>query len=191
MQLDFSTLSANDIYKLVSYSIFPRPIAWIVTEDGGVVNLAPFSYFAPMTSKPPVAIVSIGQKEDGSPKDTLANLLKTKKATICIANKTHADFVSKSAEPLPKSISECTHFSIPTQRIREDFPPIVQGVHAAFFATLREVHPIEGSTTTPVFVNLEGAYYEDGVIDEGLHVTMEALGRMGKYYLIDPTYQEA
>lgn len=191
MQLDFSSLSQNDIYKLISYSIYPRPIAWIVTENKGVVNLAPFSYFAPLTSKPPVAIVSIGKKQNGQPKDTLANISATKKATICIPHPSQFEHVSQSATPLPKEESECEKFNIPTMKIYDDFPPIISGVHGAFFASLREVYPIEGSSTTPIFLNLERAYFDDSVIDENLHVNMQSLGRVGKFFILEGKRIEA
>jgi len=191
MQLDFKDLSANEIYKIISYSIYPRPIAWIVTEDNGVVNVAPFSYFAPLTSQPPVVVVSIGKKENGDPKDTLANILSTQKATICIPHPNHSQYVSKSARPLSKDESECEKFNISTTRIREDFPPIITGVHAAFFASFRELHPIQRSPTTPVFLTLEYAYYDDDVINDSLHVKMESLGRVGKYFILEGERIEA
>lgn len=191
MQLDFSNLSTTDVYKIISYSIYPRPIAWIVTEENGIVNVAPFSYFAPLTSQPPVVVVSIGKKENGDPKDTLANILSTQKATICIPHPNLAEFVSKSSSPLPKDESECEKFDIPTTKIRDDFPPIITGVHAAFFASFRELHPIEGSPTTPVFLTLEHAYYDDSVINDSLHVKMETLGRVGKYFILEGNRIEA
>jgi len=191
MQLDFKDLSANDVYKIISYSIYPRPIAWIVTEENGIVNVAPFSYFAPLTSQPPVVVVSIGKKEDGNPKDTLANIISTKKATICIPHPSLSKHVSKSASPLPKDESECEKFDIPTTKIRDDYPPIITGVHAAFFASFRELHPIEGSATTPVFLTLEHAYYDDSAINDSLHVKMQALGRVGKYFILEGERIEA
>jgi flavin reductase (DIM6/NTAB) family NADH-FMN oxidoreductase RutF len=191
MTLSFNTLEANERYKLMSYSLFPRPIAWIVTENEGIINVAPFSYFAPLSSKPAVVVVSIGKKADGSPKDTLANILATKKATICIPHPSQADVVSKSATSLPREESECEAFGIPTTRTIEAYPPIITGVHAAFFASFRELHPIDESPTTPVFLTLEHAYYDDSVIDETQHVTMEALGRVGKYFLLEGKRIEA
>lgn len=191
MQLDFSNLNPTDIYKIISYSIYPRPIAWIVTEENGIINVAPFSYFAPLTSQPPVVVVSIGKKQNGDPKDTLANILSTQKATICIPHPNQSEYVSKSANPLPKNESECEKFNIPTTKIRDDFPPIIIGTHAAFFASFRELHPIEGSSTTPVFLTLEHAYYDDNVVDESLHVNMQALGRVGKYFILEGERIEA
>lgn len=191
MILDFKTLGVTESYKLMSNSIYPRPIAWIVTENNGVLNLAPFSFFTPISSNPPVVVVSIGKKQDGSPKDTLANILETKKATICIPQSTHMDCISKSATPLPAKNSECQAFNIPTMSVKPDFPPIIEGIQTAFFATFRETHPIEGSPTTPVFLNLISAYYKDGVIDKENNISMEALGRVGKYFLIEGRRIEA
>ena len=72
----------NENYKLMAQTILPRPIAWVVTEDNGVVNIAPFSYFIGLSSEPASVLISVGHKADGTPKDTLANLRKHKKCTI-------------------------------------------------------------------------------------------------------------
>ncbi len=79
----------------MSGSIVPRPIAWIVTDDDGVLNAAPFSLYIPISTNPALVIVAIGKKDDGSPKDSLANILKTKKATICFPNKDNVEAVTK------------------------------------------------------------------------------------------------
>ena len=51
MIIDFSKIDSKEIYKLMSQNIIPRPIAWIVTENA--FNVAPFSYFTGVSSKPP------------------------------------------------------------------------------------------------------------------------------------------
>lgn len=123
MTLNFNELDETKIYKLISNSIFPRPIAWIVTEDEGVVNVAPFSYFAPLSSKPPIVAVSIGVKEDGTPKDTRANIVKTTKATICLVEKELIRPMVQSSAELAKEVSEAEYFNIKTRRIDAGFPP--------------------------------------------------------------------
>ena len=79
MILDYKDIDDLNRYKIMSGTVIPRPIAWIVTDDDGVLNAAPFSYFIPISSNPALLIVAIGRKDDGSPKDSLANILKTKK----------------------------------------------------------------------------------------------------------------
>ena len=62
----------NETYKLMAQTIIPRPIAWVVTEDEGVVNIAPFSYFIGLSSDPAIcACFGIGHKADSTPKDTV------------------------------------------------------------------------------------------------------------------------
>lgn len=46
MQIDPSLHSVADNYKLLTNLVVPRPIAWVTSQNpGGVVNLAPFSFF--------------------------------------------------------------------------------------------------------------------------------------------------
>ncbi|HIE34916.1 MAG TPA: hypothetical protein EYP79_01805 [Campylobacterales bacterium] len=82
MILEFKKIDPLQRYKIMSQTVIPRPIAWIATEDKNCINIAPFSYFIPLSSKPPTLIVSIGHKKDGSQKDTLRNILNNKKCTI-------------------------------------------------------------------------------------------------------------
>ena len=52
----------NENYKLMAQTILPRPIAWVVTEDNGVINIAPFSYFIGLSSEPASVLISVGHK---------------------------------------------------------------------------------------------------------------------------------
>lgn len=185
MLLDFSTLDENSIYKLISNTVTPRPIAWIATQDEGVFNLAPFSFFIPLASNPPTLIVSIGHKEDDSPKDTLANLLKDGKATICFVDNALKEFMKQSAQPLPKEVSEFDAFHIPQQKILEDFPPMVEGAKAVFFCEFLKPIEIEGSETKPCLLQIKHAYYADDIIDTALHVSLNNVGRVGAKFLIN------
>jgi len=185
MMIDFSILDENSIYKLISHTVTPRPIAWISTEHKGIVNLAPFSYFIPLSSKPPMLIVSIGRKEDDSPKDTLANFLEGSKVTINFVSYALKDAMSQCATELSREQSECDTFGIETQRMMEAYPPAVKGKQAALFCTFVKTMPIEGSHTTPCLLHIEHAFYADEVIDERLHVRLENVGRVGMKFLVN------
>lgn len=185
MTIDFSKLDELQVYKLISNTITPRPIAWISTQREGIINLALFSYFIPLSSNPPTLVVSIGHKEDGSPKDTLANLLKNGKATISFVDISLKDKMIQSAESLPKNESEFETFHIGSQSIFEDFPPMVEGTKAALFCTFMKTIEIEGSQTIPCLLQIQHAFYADDVIDESLHVKLENVGRVGGKYLVN------
>ncbi|MEJ2414641.1 MAG: flavin reductase family protein [Sulfurimonas sp.] len=186
MILDFSTLDEAQRYKTMSNTIFPRPIAWITSEDEGVVNLAPFSYFAPLSSEPAFVIVSIGHKENGVPKDTLANILKNKVCTINLAHKELMGDLKNSAEALPKEISECEKFNIETTKMLDDFPPMVKDAKCALFCEFVKMVEI-GSRFEPLILEVKQVYIDDQNVDEKGHIHLENIGRVGIEFLVDST----
>jgi len=123
MLIDFKEKSAPERYYLMASSVIPRPIAWIATQ-GEVLNLAPLSYFTPLSSDPATLIVSIGHKADGSPKDTLRNLRKSKKCVVCIVDEKHFEAMHFSSKSLDASQSEAEVFNIPTREVIKGYPPM-------------------------------------------------------------------
>ena len=187
MIIRYDDIEAIERYKLMSNCVIPRPIAWISTEDeDGVVNLAPFSYFTPLSSNPPILIVSIGHKEPGMPKDTLANIRRSTKCTINMTPNNQLDNMHFSSKSLPKGESEAKLFDIKLKRVEQDFPPIVEGVNTAFFCTLYQELQIEGSKTIPLILKIESQYIEDSsILDKNrLRVDCKSVGRVGAEYII-------
>jgi len=72
MQLNFKDLTANQCYGAMVQTIVPRPIAWVLSDNGdGSHNVAPFSFFTGICSDPPLLVLSIGKK-DASEETVLA-----------------------------------------------------------------------------------------------------------------------
>lgn len=89
MIIDPDTLDPKSGYKLLIGSVVPRPIAWTSTMSaGGVLNLAPFSFFTVASRNPPMLCISIGPRTDDEPgsKDTLANIEETGEFVINIVS---------------------------------------------------------------------------------------------------------
>lgn len=181
MILDYNKVNDLDRYKIMSDTVIPRPIAWIVTEDEGVINAAPFSYFIPLSSNPATLIVSIGQKSPNIPKDTLSNILKNKKATICFANTDNLEKLKLSATPLEKNQSEVEEYAIQTQKVLEDFPPMISSSQSAFFCEYYKTVELPGKTT-PVILEIKKQFIEDERLDENMHVHVENVGRSGAFF---------
>ncbi len=180
MLYNFKDLETKERYKLISQAVIPRPIAWIITEQNGILNIAPFSYFIPLSSNPPALIVSIGHKEDGSPKDTLHNLRESKKCVICMAEVAQKDTLICTSESLPSSESEAKHCGIPTDTIFDDFPPMIKEAKVAFFCNYSKEVTLEESETIPVILKVEHMYIDDKIIDkEKLSFEFDALARVG------------
>ncbi|MFT7878929.1 MAG: flavin reductase family protein [Sulfurimonas sp.] len=183
MLIDFNEKTATERYFLMANTVVPRPIAWIATQ-GEVLNLAPFSYFTPLSSEPATMIVSIGHRSDGTPKDTLRNLRKTKKCVITIVDANHFEAMHLSSKDLDPSESEAEAFKIPTQEVIEGYPPMPQGVNVAFFCDYRQEVDLPGSKTIPVIVEITHLYLNDQVITdrEKIKVECDAIARVGKGY---------
>ena len=186
MLLDFSTLSESRKYKTMSNVVFPRPVAWISSEDAGIVNLAPFSYFIPLSSVPPLVIVSIAHKEDGEHKDTFANIVKHKVCTINLAHKELLGAVIDSSQELPKEVSECEAFGIEMKKVLDDYPPMVANAKCALFCEFVKTVEI-GSKYEPVLLEVKHIYIEDEHIDVKGHIHLENIGRVGMEFLVDAT----
>ncbi|WP_321315417.1 flavin reductase family protein [Halarcobacter sp.] len=181
MILDYADVNDLNRYKIMSDTVVPRPIAWIITEDDGVINAAPFSYFVPLSSNPPVVIVSIGKKDDGSPKDTLFNIRKHKKATICFVNKDNCDDVKNCAMPLMKEESEIKAYEIDVQKPLDDFPPMITSTQTALFCEFYKEVELPGKTT-PIILEIKKQFIEDGRLDERSHVHVDNVGRSGAFF---------
>ena len=72
--------SFKENHKLMIGSIVPRPIALVSTiSQNNIKNLAPFSYFNGVCSKPPTRMFAPARRGwDGKEKDTLQNIRETK-----------------------------------------------------------------------------------------------------------------
>ncbi len=176
--------SVNETYKLMAQTIIPRPIAWVVTEDEGVINVAPFSYFIGLSSEPASVLISVGHKVDGTPKDTLLNLRKHKKCTICMVEEKDLEKMHFSSKGMAHSQSEAEVFNIETSRMKEGFPPVIASAPVAYFCELNQEIALGGGTTVPLVLNVREIFVKDEVITdkEKLTISFNPVARIGKSY---------
>jgi flavin reductase (DIM6/NTAB) family NADH-FMN oxidoreductase RutF len=103
-------LNEKQVYKLLSGSVVPRPIAWVSTiSDEGELNLAPFSFFSVASRNPPMLSISIGPgvgEREGTEKDTLVNIRGQKEFVINVVPTFLGNAMQKSAENLPSRVNE-------------------------------------------------------------------------------------
>ena len=107
MKFDPAQSSAAESYSLLTNLILPRPIAWISSMNRqGLVNLAPFSFFNVISNNPLYLMVSIGQYEDGRPKDTAGNILATGEFVVNFVTEDVFEAMNISAADFPPDESE-------------------------------------------------------------------------------------
>jgi flavin reductase (DIM6/NTAB) family NADH-FMN oxidoreductase RutF len=183
MLVDFNDTATADRYKLMSQLVIPRPIAWIVSGDD-VINLAPFSYFTPLSSQPATLLVSIGHRPDMTPKDTLRNLRTYKKGVICMVDESKLESMHLSSKGLDPTQSEAEVFDIAMKKVFDDFPPMVEGVKVAFFCEYLQEVDLQGSKTIPVILEIKHLYVDDMIISDKEKMSMEldAIARVGRSY---------
>ena len=174
----------NENYKLMAQTILPRPIAWVVTQNNGITNIAPFSYFIGLSSEPATVLISVGHKEDGSAKDTLVNIRKTGKCTICMVEEKDLNKMHFSSKSLDANISEAELFDIETKLMNENYPPVIKDVPAAYFCTLNQEIDLGNSSTIPLVLNVKEIFVDDKAISdkEKLTITFKPVARIGKEY---------
>jgi len=106
MEFAASTLGPEAMYKLLTGIVVPRPIAWVTTlSPGGGVNLAPFSAFTFVSTRPPMVGINVGRKA-GVMKDTGNNIHATGEFVVNIPDETMIEPVHLSAVEHPPEVSE-------------------------------------------------------------------------------------
>lgn len=106
MEIAASTLSPRDVYAVMTACIVPRPVAWVSTlSKEGVRNLAPFSYFMGVGSKPPMLAVSVGHRRDAS-KDTGRNARETGEFVVNICTRLLAEKMAATAGEYEAHVDE-------------------------------------------------------------------------------------
>jgi len=109
MELDPATLHARDVYAWMTSLLVPRPIAWTGTRSAaGAENLAPFSYFMGVSSRPPALAISVSRGPKGVLKDSARNILETGVFTVSIVSASLAVSMNATSAAFPPEVSEFT-----------------------------------------------------------------------------------
>ncbi|HLZ03939.1 MAG TPA: flavin reductase family protein [Bradyrhizobium sp.] len=121
MRIDPSDHGAEQIYRLMTGIVVPRPIAWVTSLSAtGVLNLAPFSAFTFVSQKPPLLAISVGRK-GGVFKDTAHNILAIEEYVIHIADTPLMEVLHESSAEHPPEVSEVEALeleTLPSERIK-------------------------------------------------------------------------
>jgi len=107
MIIDPINLDPQDSAHLITDIVIPRPIAWISTVDEhGVFNLAPFSAYGMISTKPMVVGFSVFTTRDGKKKDTIKNIESTKEFVVNIVTEDLAEAMNITSASYPNDVSE-------------------------------------------------------------------------------------
>jgi len=187
MYIELEGLSRNQIYMTMTQSIIPRPVAWVLSDNGnGGYNLAPYSYFNAVCSEPPLIFISAGKKPDGSHKDTRVNIEERHHFVVHIAHRELAEPMTETSRTLPHGESELDLAQLKLTEF-EGFPlPRLVDCRVALACELYEIQEIGPAPQSLVFGKVRSIYVDDNVVstDEKGRLKVHAdrvdpIGRLG------------
>ncbi|MGQ7794548.1 flavin reductase family protein [Faunimonas sp. B44] len=180
----------HDPFKAI---VAPRPIGWISTVDAeGRPNLAPYSFFNAVASRPPVVMFS-----SESRKDSLRNVEASGEFVCNLATWDLREAMNETSAPLPGGESEFARAGLATEASRLVRPPRVAGIAAALECRLLRtvaLSDVEGRPmeATVVFGEVVGIHIDDRFIRDGRFdaAAARAIARCGymDYAVVDSLF---
>ena len=164
MDIDFTSLTEYQRYKLMASLIVPRPIALVTTlAEDGTVNAAPFSMFNMLGEQPPILMISINRLHDGELKDTAAHIVRSGEFVVHIADEAMAAQMHRCGERHPRNVSELAVVGLTTAPSTTVAPPRIVQAPVAFECTLWKLLETE---SRQIFIGeVKRLHARDGLID--------------------------
>ncbi len=168
-------------------TLVPRPVAWVISENPDEsLNLAPFSYFNAVCSDPPLVMLSVGLKPDGSAKDTRLNIEAAQDFVVHIAHREMAPLVTQSSATLPRGDSELERSGLDTCEFPGSRLPRLKDCRIAYACKLHQLQEIGNAPQALIFGEVTQVYIDDNVIEQDakgrpriLADKIDPIGRLG------------
>jgi flavin reductase (DIM6/NTAB) family NADH-FMN oxidoreductase RutF len=187
MFIDCKQSTLLELYKVLSGSIIPRPIAWVSTRDtNGIYNLAPFSFFNFFGVDPPMVAFAPGYKNiisDGGavirePKDTLRNINDTKEFVVNLVSLELAEKMNQTSGEYPHGISEFERVGLTPAPSRFVEAPRVAESPVSLECKLIQI--FQHGSNNMVIGEILGINIENGIIDDRGYINGNALRAIGR-----------
>lgn len=183
MLFEMSQLTEPQRYKLLTSSITPRPIAWVTSLSAtGALNAAPFSCFNMLGHTPPMLVLGIQQRDDGSYKDTCANIMATGEMVVNLVTEADAAAMNFTSVEAPAEFDEIAAAGIGVTASLHVAPPRISSAPVSFECrTFQVIRP--GPQQTIILGEILAVHVDDAFIldAQGFHLDtprMRLIGRM-------------
>jgi flavin reductase (DIM6/NTAB) family NADH-FMN oxidoreductase RutF len=165
MDIDLAKTDSGLCYKLISSLVVPRPIALISSvSPNGVVNAAPYSFFNLMGDDPPILIVSIEHRLDGTMKDSSRNMTETGEFVVNLVDEALADRMHACSTAYPPEVSEPEVLGLALAPSATVKPPRLADAPASLECTLHQTISI-GERRLLLIGKIQWLHVRDGILD--------------------------
>ena len=194
MLFDFSKLDTKERYKIMSYCVVPRPIAWILTLGAdGSRNAAPFSFFNVMTSAPPIVAIGMTERPPCG-KDTLKNIQATGEFVVNLVPASMVEAMNITAIEFPPEVDEINEAQLSVTPSTFVKPPRITESPIAMECQLFQLISLPSGQSIVLGQVLCTHIRDDAVIDADqcyINTTrLNLIGRSGGRYLhTDQTFE--
>ncbi len=184
MKIDPANLNLREGHHLLVDVLVPRPIAWVSTVDGlGVNNLAPFSAYGMISSKPALVGIGVSSYRDGKEKDTARNIKAMKEFVINFVTESLAEKMNQTAAPYPPEVSEFKEAKLTPVKSDLVKPPRVGESPISMECRLIQSLQFGAAPTINNFfigevlrVHIKDEFWVNGTVDIA---KLKAIGRLG------------
>ena len=179
MHIDPAQTSPADTYKLLTNLVVPRPIAWVTSRNpAGVINLAPFSFFNAVGSKPPCVVLGLGRNPAGLPKDTENNIKSSGEFVVNLVTEDLFTAMNISAADFPPEESELDAAQVHTEPSVLLQTPRVAEAQVSLECRLHSMQPLGENTL--VIGEVVMFHVEDRLVGPRFHIhDFAPIGRLG------------
>lgn len=169
----------HDPFKAI---VAPRPIGWITSmSQKGEINLAPYSFFNGVNSRPPIVMFGSEGRKDS------VNFIEETGEFVCnLATWDLREAMNATSAPLPRGVNEMEHAGLEAAPCHLVKPPRVKASPAALECLLLKIVPMEDIESRPVdchvvFGQVIGVHIDERFIKDGLLDTaaMRPIARCG------------
>ena len=163
----------HDPFKAI---IAPRPIGWISTVDEhGRQNLAPYSYFNAVSTRPPAVMFS----SEGT-KDSVRNAMSTREFVCNLATAALAEAMNQSSASVAREVNEFELAKLATAPCRLVRPPRVAASPAALECKVLDVlqlRDLDGQPTDRhvVLGQVVGIHIDESCLENSRFMTAKAV----------------
>jgi flavin reductase (DIM6/NTAB) family NADH-FMN oxidoreductase RutF len=171
MEIDPQTLRRSEAYALLTSFIVPRAIGFVSTRSSsGQTNVAPFSYFTGLGSDPPMVTLGIGNRRDGSEKDTLRLARESGVLCVNLVEESLADKMVQASGDYDAETSEFDAVGLtPADCVRIDCVRVAES-RASLECRLVDVHTYGRKAKTNILVaEVVYAVVDDDIVDDTGH----------------------